>query len=359
MRSASRSRSLANASAAAMRVPRARLALRPASLPSSCCTLAGPRLRRRRAGALGRAVRLGERVSVRSGRFPTVRRAGRPLGPPVASPASLGAPAPPLTGVLVASIDGVGTEALAPLGCVVAITPRVVADGLRARAAGRRATCPSETAPTAAAPDWPRPPERSPPPAAPRPPDVAFLGPPRPAEPPLPDVRLRAAATRSTSTGTAAARSARARAGQPAPLRPDDPRPWPSRRNRDRTRAAAGAAGALRRRAALAVVAAASSLVCHGCPIVEVAERENAPAAAMHHRYIAVGGGDREIPAATYSPRGFPPKYHRRWRSSLPCSEWERVFPRRNCHRKPVWNCRSPHKDSRASTSSTKNLVRK
>jgi hypothetical protein len=43
----------------------------------------------------------------------------------------------------------------------------------------------------------------------------------------------------------------------------------------------------------------------------------------------------REIPAATYSPGGLPPKYHRRGRSSLPCSEWERVFPRRNCHRKP------------------------
>ncbi len=43
----------------------------------------------------------------------------------------------------------------------------------------------------------------------------------------------------------------------------------------------------------------------------------------------------RKNPAATYSPRGLPPKYHRRGRSSLPCSEWERVFPRRNCHRKP------------------------
>ena len=41
----------------------------------------------------------------------------------------------------------------------------------------------------------------------------------------------------------------------------------------------------------------------------------------------------RESPAATYSPRESPPKYHRRWRSSLPCSEWERVFPRRYCHR--------------------------
>ena len=38
--------------------------------------------------------------------------------------------------------------------------------------------------------------------------------------------------------------------------------------------------------------------------------------------------------------QGAPPKYHRRWRSSLPCSEWERVFPRRNCHRKPMSNCR-------------------
>src|SRR5439155_2736752 len=42
----------------------------------------------------------------------------------------------------------------------------------------------------------------------------------------------------------------------------------------------------------------------------------------------------KENPAATYSPRGATPKYHRRWRSSLPCSEWERVFPRRYCHRK-------------------------
>ena len=41
-------------------------------------------------------------------------------------------------------------------------------------------------------------------------------------------------------------------------------------------------------------------------------------------------------PAATYSPRGLPPKYHRRGRSSLPCSEWDRVFPRRNCHRKSM-----------------------
>jgi hypothetical protein len=43
-----------------------------------------------------------------------------------------------------------------------------------------------------------------------------------------------------------------------------------------------------------------------------------------------------EIPATTYSPRESPPKYHRRWRSSLPCSEWERVFPRRYRHRKPM-----------------------
>ena len=43
----------------------------------------------------------------------------------------------------------------------------------------------------------------------------------------------------------------------------------------------------------------------------------------------------RKNPAASYSPRGLPPKYHRRWQSSLPCSEWERVFPRRYNHRKP------------------------
>ena len=61
-------------------------------------------------------------------------------------------------------------------------------------------------------------------------------------------------------------------------------------------------------------------------PITEVAP-------PLLHRCAA--GALVEIPAATYSPRGLPPKYHRRWRSSLPCSEWERVFPRRNCHRKP------------------------
>ena len=59
----------------------------------------------------------------------------------------------------------------------------------------------------------------------------------------------------------------------------------------------------------------------------------------------------REIPAATYSPRGLPPKYHRRGRSSLPCSEWERVFPRRNCHRKQLSKGRSTFKNSIASTS--------
>ena len=45
----------------------------------------------------------------------------------------------------------------------------------------------------------------------------------------------------------------------------------------------------------------------------------------------------KESPATTYSPRGSPPKYHRRWRSSLPCSEWERVFPRRCSHRNISW----------------------
>ena len=62
------------------------------------------------------------------------------------------------------------------------------------------------------------------------------------------------------------------------------------------------------------------------------------------------GGGVSRNPAATYSPRELPPKYHRRWRSSRPCSEWERVFPRRNCHRKPIQMC-GPNKGSRASTS--------
>ena len=38
-------------------------------------------------------------------------------------------------------------------------------------------------------------------------------------------------------------------------------------------------------------------------------------------------------PAVTYSPRPLPAKYHRRWRVSLPCSERERVVPRRYRHR--------------------------
>ena len=65
-------------------------------------------------------------------------------------------------------------------------------------------------------------------------------------------------------------------------------------------------------------------------------------------------------PAATYSPRGLPPKYHRRGRSSLPCSGWERVFPRRYCHRKSVVNrvrcvwTQLPLEDSIASTNTEK-----
>ncbi len=58
----------------------------------------------------------------------------------------------------------------------------------------------------------------------------------------------------------------------------------------------------------------------------------------------------KESPAATYSPRGSPPKYHRRWRSSLPCSEWERVFPRRCSHRN-ISDSQTPVENPRASTS--------
>ena len=35
----------------------------------------------------------------------------------------------------------------------------------------------------------------------------------------------------------------------------------------------------------------------------------------------------------TYSPGVLQPKYHRRCRVSLPCSEWERVVPQRYGHR--------------------------
>ena len=57
-------------------------------------------------------------------------------------------------------------------------------------------------------------------------------------------------------------------------------------------------------------------------------------------------------PAATYSPRGSPPKYHRRWRSSLPCSEWERVLPRRYGHRKPLCSGLSKRRPPRGRTPS-------
>ena len=40
------------------------------------------------------------------------------------------------------------------------------------------------------------------------------------------------------------------------------------------------------------------------------------------------------IPAASYSPAGSPPKYHRRWRTLLLCSGWEEVCPLRYGHRK-------------------------
>ncbi len=93
MRSASRSRSLANASAAAMRVPKARLALRPATLASSCWTSAGPRLRRRRLGASCWPRRDWRGFGSLTVRLPTVRSAGRSCasgraggGPPLARP---------------------------------------------------------------------------------------------------------------------------------------------------------------------------------------------------------------------------------------------------------------------------------
>ncbi len=41
----------------------------------------------------------------------------------------------------------------------------------------------------------------------------------------------------------------------------------------------------------------------------------------------------KNCPAVTYSPRGLPPKYHRRCLVSLPCSERERVVPKRQRHR--------------------------
>ena len=45
--------------------------------------------------------------------------------------------------------------------------------------------------------------------------------------------------------------------------------------------------------------------------------------------------GDRRsgVPATTYSPTALPLQYHRRWRTLLPCSEWERVWPLRSGHR--------------------------
>ena len=42
----------------------------------------------------------------------------------------------------------------------------------------------------------------------------------------------------------------------------------------------------------------------------------------------------KKFPAAPYSPRRSPAKYHRRRCVSLPCSEWERVVPHRHSHRK-------------------------
>ena len=84
----------------------------------------------------------------------------------------------------------------------------------------------------------------------------------------------------------------------------------------------------------------AASVVGHG-PRISIGERgvivpipekqAPPPRQSLARRGLLV-----ENPAVTYSPGGSPLKYHRRWRSSLPCSEWERVFPRRNGHRKPI-----------------------
>ena len=44
-------------------------------------------------------------------------------------------------------------------------------------------------------------------------------------------------------------------------------------------------------------------------------------------------------PAASYSPRQLPTKYHRRWRGARPCSGWERVDPLRHGHRNTPAAC--------------------
>ena len=50
------------------------------------------------------------------------------------------------------------------------------------------------------------------------------------------------------------------------------------------------------------------------------------------------------IPAASYSPAGSPPKYHRRWRTLLLCSGWEEVCPLRYGHRKGYAGAKVPAK---------------
>src|SRR5574337_1436836 len=47
-------------------------------------------------------------------------------------------------------------------------------------------------------------------------------------------------------------------------------------------------------------------------------------------------GHFKKLLAATYSPAQLPTQYHRRWRTSLPCSEWERVFPLRYGHQESL-----------------------
>ena len=207
------------------------------------------------------------------------------------------------------AIDGVGTEALAPLGCVVAIAPRVVPTASAACRRPSRRVRRADPDRRRTGPD-PRSAHRRPRRRDHR--TTAFLRTAAAGRAATARRAAGAARTRSASTGTAAARSAGARAGRRLSPSRRTPSTGPSTRGRPPDSAALAAGGRSR---ALAVVAAASSLVCHGCPIVEVAERPKTPPPRRCITDTSRWRGDREIPAATYSPRGSPPKYHRRWRS--------------------------------------------
>ena len=112
MRSVSRSRSWAKASAAAISVPRARLALRPARRAISCCTSAGPRLRRfaaRRAPAVCRAGAC-ESSGVAVGALADGPQRGPLVAPPAAGGRRRRAIPSRFSGLLVAAVDGVRAE---------------------------------------------------------------------------------------------------------------------------------------------------------------------------------------------------------------------------------------------------------